>query len=187
MWIPKDMILTGQNEDIKFAPQLIETGTKNQAKVRITVLVADPVGNDKELGMSEVTLRARYNCHRAVTLAQIAVGDVITAENVKIEEDICGYPEPANWCPPYGLVARRPLPANTVISPDMLDLPKAAVRIGRNETVVIRVQMPGLVVTAMGKTMQNGRTGEHIKVRNLDSQRIILCRVNEDGTVQPVL
>ncbi len=64
---------------------------------------------------------------------------------------------------------------------------KTAARIGRNESVVIRVEMPGLVVTAMGKTMQDGHTGEHIKVRNLDSQRIILCRVNEDGTVEPIL
>ncbi|MHC4087226.1 MAG: flagella basal body P-ring formation protein FlgA [Planctomycetota bacterium] len=35
--------------------------------------------------------------------------------------------------------------------------------------------------------MQEGRTGEYIKVRNLNSQRIILARVKEDGTVEPVL
>jgi len=52
--------------------------------------------------------------------------------------------------------------------------------------VVIRVEMPGLLVTAMGKTMQEGRAGEYIKIRNLDSQRIILCKVNEDATVEPV-
>jgi len=185
--IPPDLILAGPSKDVKFSPQLIETGQTNQAKVRIAVLASDPVGDGKELAMREVTLRAKYNCRRAVTLTQIAAGTVITAENVKIEGVVCDYPEPANWRPPYGLVARRRLPANTVIDADTLDAAKTAVRIGRNESVVIRVQMPGLVVTAMGKTLQDGRVGEHIKVRNLDSQRIILCRVNEDGTVEPVL
>lgn len=185
--IPTDLILAGPSKDVKFSPQLIETGQTSQAKVRITVLVPDPVGDGKELGMREVTLCLKYNCRRAVTLTQIAAGAVITHENVKIQEDMSDYPEPVNWRPPYGLVARRRLPANTVIGPDMLDSAKTAVRIGRNKSVVIRVEMPGLVVTAMGKTMQDGHVGEHIKVRNLDSQRMILCRVNEDGTVEPIL
>jgi flagella basal body P-ring formation protein FlgA len=180
--IPPDLILAGPSKDVKFSPQLIETGQTNQAKVRIAVLA-----EGKELATREVALRFKYNCRRAVTLTQIAAGALITPENVKIEGVVCDYPEPANWRPPYGLVARRRLPANTVIDADTLDSAKTAVRIGRNETVVIRVQMPGLVVTAMGKTMQDGRVGEHIKVRNLDSQRMILCRVNEDGTVEPIL
>jgi flagella basal body P-ring formation protein FlgA len=185
--IPTDLILAGPSKDVKFSPQLIETGQTSQAKVRITVLVPDPVGDGKELGTREVTLCLKYNCRRAVTLTQITAGAVITHENVKIQEDMSDYPEPVNWRSPYGLVARRRLPANTVIGPDMLDSAKTAVRIGRNESVVIRVEMPGLVVTAMGKTMQDGHVGEHIKVRNLDSQRMILCRVNEDGTVEPIL
>jgi flagella basal body P-ring formation protein FlgA len=180
--IPPDLILAGPSKDVKFSPQLIETGQTNQAKVRIVV-----VADGKELATREVALRFKYNSRRAVTLAQIAAGTVITAENVKIESVVCDYPEPANWRPPYGLVARRRLPANTVIDADTLDAAKTAVRIGRNESVVIRFQMPGLVVTAMGKTLQDGRVGEHIKVRNLDSQRMILCRVNEDGTVEPIL
>jgi flagella basal body P-ring formation protein FlgA len=59
--------------------------------------------------------------------------------------------------------------------------------VGRNQSVIIRLEKPGLLVTAVGKTLENGRAGEHIKVRNVDSQRIILARVNEDGTVEPVL
>jgi flagella basal body P-ring formation protein FlgA len=42
-------------------------------------------------------------------------------------------------------------------------------------------------VTALGKAMQTGQEGEYIKVRNMDSQRIILCKVNQDRTVEPVL
>jgi flagella basal body P-ring formation protein FlgA len=41
-------------------------------------------------------------------------------------------------------------------------------------------------VTATGKAMEKGRLGECIKVKNIDSQRVILAKVNEDGTVEPV-
>jgi len=56
----------------------------------------------------------------------------------------------------------------------------------RNQNVIIRIDRLGLEVTAIGKTMQQGIAGEYIKVRNVDSQRIILAKVNEDGTVEPV-
>jgi flagella basal body P-ring formation protein FlgA len=64
---------------------------------------------------------------------------------------------------------------------------KSPIIIKRNQNVVIRIENPGFVITAMGKTMQDGRAGEYIKVRNVDSQRIILVRINEDGSVGPVL
>ena len=43
------------------------------------------------------------------------------------------------------------------------------------------------MVTAVGMALQEGRTGECVKVRNTDSSRVIVCKVNADGTVEPVL
>jgi flagella basal body P-ring formation protein FlgA len=57
----------------------------------------------------------------------------------------------------------------------------------RNETVVIRIQQPGLTVTAVGVALQEARAGEYVKVRNADSSRVIVCKVNADGTVEPML
>jgi flagella basal body P-ring formation protein FlgA len=42
-------------------------------------------------------------------------------------------------------------------------------------------------VTAVGVALQEARAGEYVKVRNADSSRIILCKVNVDGTVEPML
>lgn len=179
--VPRDLALPASTKDIETSAQLVKSGVRNQAKVRITV-----IADGKEIGMREVTLRLKYHCRKAVTLADIPTGAVISPENVKIESVISDHPEPAGWRPPYGLIARRRLPADTVIGPTMVSRAKSAVLIRRNETVVIRVEMPGLLVTAMGKTIQEGRAGEYIKIRNLDSQRIILCKVNEDATVEPV-
>jgi len=208
---PKDLILPGRSCDVRLSPRLVEGGAKNQAKVQITVFASDPVGGDKEIGTREVIFRLKFNRHSVVTLTEIPAGAVISPENVKIEKIVSDQaegldrirpaprlrgdklapaeagvgPEPEDWRPPYGLIAKRRLPANTVVRPDMLSSVEPTT-IERNETVVLRIDRPGLLVTALGKAMQKGQAGEYIKVRNLDSQRIILCRVVEDGTVEPI-
>jgi flagella basal body P-ring formation protein FlgA len=179
--IPKDLAVPEKSKDIKLSPRLAKSTSRNQAKVQITV-----VQNGKQIGECEVTFRLKYNCRRAVTLVDIPAGAVISSKNIKIENTISNHPEPVNWKPPYGLIAKRPLPANTVLGPHMFGPVKPEVIIGRNKNVVIRIERPLLVVTAMGKAMQDGRTGEYIRVRNLNSQRIILAKVKEDGTVEPV-
>lgn len=193
--IPKDLILPGSSDDITLSPHLVKSGARNQAKVVISVL-----SSGKEIGAGEVTLCLKFNYSMAVTLNEIPAGAVISPENVKIEKAASDYQGPVDWSgfpfcnksqngdpsPPYGLIAKRKLPANTIIHPDMVAPAKAGVSIKRNETVVIRIEKPGILITAVGKAMQEGRAGECIKIRNVDSQRIILAKVSEDGTVEPV-
>ncbi len=178
---PKDLAVPDSNKEIKFSPCLELSRARNQARVQIAVLA-----DGQEIGTRKISFRLKYNCRRAVTLADIPAGAVISPENIRIEETISSHPEPANWRPPYGLVAKRRIPANTVIRGDMVGQREPAVIVKRNQNVIIQIERPGLVVTAIGKAMQQARTGEYIKVRNLDSQRIILAKVNEDGTVEPV-
>lgn len=180
--VPDDLVLSKLNEDIKLTPRLVESGVGNQATVQIAVFV-----DNKEFAKREVTFRLKYHCHKVVTLTEIPEGSIIIPENVKIETIVSNYPEPANWKPPYGLIAKRKLPAKTVIRQNMVGAVGPAIFARRNETVVIRVERPGFVVTAVGKALQDGRVGEYIKVRNIDSKRIILCKVNEDGTVSPIM
>ncbi|MBW8039381.1 MAG: flagellar basal body P-ring formation protein FlgA [Planctomycetes bacterium] len=193
--IPKDLTLSGISKDLRLSACLIRSGIRNQVKVRVTVF-----SNDREMGVREVTFRLKYNCRRVVTKVDIPQGAVITPENVKIEKTISNYPEPADWTgspfssmsqngipiTPYGLITRRRLPANIVIRPGMVGPVKPEVSIKRNQGVVIRIDRLGLLITVTGKSMQDGRVGELIKVKNMDSQRIILAKVNEDGTVAPV-
>lgn len=178
--VPRDFILPKQN-DVILSPCLAQDNSSCLARVKIMVLVAG-----RRTDLREVTFRLKYNCRRAVALVDIPAGAVISPQNVKIENVASSYPEPADWKAPYGLVAKRRLPANTQIRPQMASPIKPPVIVKRNQNVLIRVQRPGLLVTAIGKTMQDGRAGEFIKVRNTDSARIILARVNNDGTVEPV-
>ncbi|GAH64612.1 unnamed protein product [marine sediment metagenome] len=179
--MPKDLVVRGAGKDIKLLPRLGGSGTRNQARVQIAVFAGG-----REIAEREVTFRLKYNRRRPVTLVEFGAGAVISPENVKIESTVSNYPEPADWRPPYGLVTRRRVAANTVLRPNMVGPVEPAVVVERNQTVVIRIERPGFLVTAIGKAKQKGRAGDFIKVQNVDSRRVILAKVNEDGTVEPV-
>jgi flagella basal body P-ring formation protein FlgA len=177
---PKDFIIPGTGKDIRFSPRLVRGSAKNQAKVEIAVL-----SGDEKIGQREVSFGLKYDRRQVITKVDIPAGGIISTENVKIETAPSDYPEPADWKSPYGLTARRRLTAKTVLRPNMVGPLKSPIIVKRNQNVVIRIEKPGFVVTAIGKTIQDGRAGEYIKVRNVDSQRIILVRINEDGSVEP--
>jgi flagella basal body P-ring formation protein FlgA len=178
---PKDLVLPDEPQNMQLVARFVENGAGGFVTIQVAVVV-----DGKEVGSRTVLLRLRYRCHKAVALRDIAEGATLTPENVKIEETVSDRPE-AGWRSPYGLVALRNLPARTEIRDGMIDTPEPSLLIRRNETVVIRVQRPGFLVTAVGLAMQEGRAGQYVKVRNTDSHRVIVCKVNDDGTVEPVL
>lgn len=179
---PVNLILEGSRQDVKLSPRLLRSSAPNQVRIQIAV-----VSGGKEIASREVGFRLKFNSHKVVTLVEIPAGGVISPENVKVGKTVSSYPDPADWGTPYGLVARRRLPANTVLSSNMIGPVEPAIVVKRNQNVIIRIAAGGLVVTAMGQTVEEGSAGEYVRVRNVDSQRIILARVNEDGTVEPVL
>jgi len=178
---PKDLVLLDEPRNMHLVPRFVENGASGFVTVQVAV-----VADGKEVGSRTVPLRLRYRCRKAVTLQEIPEGATLTPENVKIEETVSDRPE-TGWKAPYGLVALRDLPARAEIRNGMIDAPQPSLIIRRNETVVIRLQRPGFLVTAVGLAMQEGRVGQYVKVRNTDSHRIIVCKVNDDGTVEPVL
>lgn len=178
---PTDLVVPGDVKDVKLSPRLSGETSGGQGKVEIVV-----VGDGKKIGVCEVSFGLKYNSRISVALVDIPAGGTIGPENIRIEKVLSDSPEACDWREPYGLVARRRIAADTVIRSKMVGLRKADVIVKRNRAVVIQYESPVLLVTAVGKAMQDGRAGEYIKVRNVDSQRIILAKVNEDGTVEPV-
>jgi flagella basal body P-ring formation protein FlgA len=136
-----------------------------------------------------------------VAKKEIDRGEVITADNLRIQAGVTDYPDTANrdgWARatlsaqgepqvPTGLIARRLIPKDTVLRAGMIGPVEPPVLVKRRQTVVIRFEQFGLTVTAVGLAEQEGRLGEMIKVRNVDSKRIIVAEINADGTVSPVL
>lgn len=179
---PKALVLSGQPQDIQLRPELVRGAVRGHATVRVGVVV-----DGREVGTRDISFRLRYERHRVVASEPLAEGTILTPENVRIESVVADQPEPPGWTPPYGWVVRRTIAADAEIHESMLDTTHATVLVRRNETVLIRMERPGILVTAMGTSLQEGRTGELVKVRNADSSRIIVCKVTADGSVEPVM
>jgi len=179
---PKDLVLPSNAVDLQVTPKFVRSGARGHVAIQIVV-----TADGKEVGTREITFRLKYRCHRVVTTEKIAEGTVLTAENIRLETVSSDQPEPIGWRPPYGLVAVRELGEGLEVRPDMVNAAQSPVLVRRNETVLIHLEMPGLTVTAMGVALQEGRTGDCVKVRNADSSRVIVCKVNADGSVEPML
>jgi flagella basal body P-ring formation protein FlgA len=179
---PKSLVLAGQPKDVQLKPQFVRSPTSGLVTVQMQVLV-----DGKNVDTRSVPYRLRYKCRQAVAVTDIAQGIPLTTDNIRIETRVSDRPEPAGWKPPYGLLATRGLKANSLIRDDMLATAQSGVVVRRNETVMIRLERPGFTVTAVGTALQKAQAGETIKVRNDDSRRVIDCKVNADGTVEPIL
>lgn len=179
---PKDFAIQGVAKNVTFSPRLARSNVKNQAKVEITVL-----SNDKKIAVREALFDLKYTCRHVVAKVDIAAGAIIEADNVRIEEKTSSQPEASDWKSPYGLVAKRAMRAGTVIRSHMAGPAQSPIIVKRNQSVVIRIESPGFLITAVGVALLDGKAGENVKVRNVDSQRIIVARINDDGSVEPVL
>jgi len=178
---PEDLVLPGASQSINLSTSLPRGSAVNKPRVRIDVFA-----DGKRIGTRQVVFALKYNRRTAIALVDIPKGAVINPDDVNIATRTANYPEPDNWSPPYGHIATRAIDANSVIEPYMTASAKPQVLVKRNETVLVRLEIPGLLITAAATALQNGAAGDLIKVRNVDSKIIICVKVNEDGTVEPV-
>jgi flagella basal body P-ring formation protein FlgA len=167
---------------VELIPHLVSRNASGQANMEISVKA-----DGATVASKQISFRPIFNIRQAVTTTDIKKGTLLTADNTRIEKALSDEAQPANWVEPIGFTAARDLPAGTVLSQGMAKPPVPKVVIARNQTVVIRIDNAGLTITALGKAIQQGSTGDCIKVRNIDSQRIVTAKVNEDGTVEPIL
>ena len=180
----RDLTIDGNHPGMHLAPRLAQ-GSHSSGSVRVRVAA---VCGNAEIAGQEILLRLRYTCRKVVAVSDLAKDMAISAENVRIEDSLSDQAQPVDWRPPYGRVLKRALTAGSEVREEALTEPAQGITaIRRNETVVIRVQRPGLLITAQGKMMTDGRAGDTVKVRNTDSNRIVLCKVKADGSVEPLL
>ena len=179
---PDNIYFSNDYENIEYSYNIKRNSRGNQASVEVTVLA-----DKKKIGTRNVIFAMQYENRTPVAIADIPAGTLISTENTRIEKRPSSCPEPADWKAPYGLITKSKISANTVINSNMISSVTSQTALKRNQNVVIRIRKPGFEITAVGITMQDGKTGDFIKVRNVDSQRIIMARINEDGCVEPVL
>lgn len=80
-----------------------------------------------------------------------------------------------------GFVARRPIPAEQVMTPALVDPAKM---INRGEKVVIVAEGPGLSIRATGLAMEDGAFGELVRVRNTSTNKVVEGRITAPGLIK---
>ena len=177
---PAELVAPASGE-IALKAELAKGAPADHAKVRVSASAGE-----RALAVRELLFKVVHPARRAVTKKEIPAGDVITTENASIETVMVERRPSPDWTAPYGMIANRRLPAGTVIEAGMARRVKPAIVVRRNHNVVMRIRGFGFTITAVGLALQDGRAGDFIKVRNVDTRRVITARVVFDGTVEPV-
>ncbi len=177
---PKDMTVPAV-KDIQ-----IKSRQGKGAPTGYVIVVVAAVSGKRELAVRKIYFKLVYPVRQAVAKKDIAAGEVLSPDNTAVRVVGVNRSPRGDWTSPFGKVAVRAIRAGKVIAPNLMRARKAPVVVRRNKTVQMKIAGPGFTITAVGKALADGRVGELIKVRNIDSRRIVMARVAADGTVQPI-
>ncbi len=104
-------------------------------------------------------------------------GDLISEKDIIVRETymngkLAGYPASADEV--IGKALKRDVPANTVITDQVLE---NQVVMKRGDIVTIIAESNKLIVHAKGRTIDKGRIGENIRVKNIASGKELTAKV----------
>ena len=177
---PPQPVVGPSGREMRLEARLVPQDVAGEAKVEVAVMV-----DGRREAVQTVLFRLSYVQREAVAARDIPAGAVMTGENVTIRTVPSDSPPPVDWAPPLGQVAAQTIRQGAVIRSPRRP-PGAAVAVRRSETVIMRIQGAGFLLTGLGQALEDGRPGSLIKVRNTDSSRVVMAKVAADGTVEPV-
>lgn len=180
--VGRSIIIPGQNAKVTMIPRLGKRLSVSQTTVDVDIMV-----DGKIIGTNQVIYRPMYNCRRFVAKTDLPAGTVISSGNTKMETVESTIPEPRTWQSPMGLVVRRNIRIGSLIRNSQVAKPRPPILIKRNALVVIKIQTASLTLTVSGQALGEGAFGDTIKIKNVDSKKIIICKVNFDGSVSPLI
>ncbi len=177
----EELVLPVGEGKSELRPYLLENCPVNRPKVRVAV-----IRGTKQIGARDVIFTRVYPHRQAVALRDIRPGEKITPKNAEIRTTDAGAPGPKEFVSPFGEVARIAIKAGKVILPGAMRTNKRDITIRRDQIVVMRISGAGFTISGLGKSLQDASVGDIIKVRNVDTNRIVVGRVGLDGTVTPI-
>ncbi len=121
-----------------------------------------------------------------IAVRAINPGDEFTVENVAFRRVAVDGPMAVPGREQIiGQRARRLLrPLQAITLADIAEAEQESAPIKPRQIVELLVQRPGLKVTARGESLQSARVGDMIRVRNVDSNRVIVGWVIAPGVVE---
>ncbi len=180
----KDFKLPVDAKHVELVAGLVGDKVGNKPVVQVAIMA-----DGKKVGYRNVKFSLLYSCQKIVAARDIAVGERLTKANTKIVRVNSTGNKPIEYLVPYGFVASIAIKSEAEITKGMVVNPISEVLVKRNKNVSVVISKPGLYLTATGKAMDDGRVGDCIRVKMLISNttRIIYAKINNNGTVEPVM
>jgi flagella basal body P-ring formation protein FlgA len=135
-----------------------------------------------------LSLRSTLSQTKSIVLVQLEKDDRFTSENVHTErEELTSPPNRALWSGDLAKhkAKQRLAPGHVLTSQDVEPLEEAnPLLVKQNQLVKMIAQAGPVLITTHGECLTNGRMGETVRVRNLDSKAIVFARVVDRACVQ---
>ena len=129
-----------------------------------------------------VKLEAKLYEQVVVAIRPIAAQEIIDAEDLRIERldvsRLTGYMTDIGKA--AGMVSRRPIALGTPITGSMVAKP---VLIKRGSLVTLISRVGGVEASAAAQALQDGVQNQIIRVKNMNTQKIVVAQVIDDSTV----
>lgn len=140
-------------------------------------------GEDGRPRVSYVSFRVYEKKTLFYTKKALSKGSAVSADDLGSKETYISENEliyPKELRDVVGKVLKKDVAPGAVLTMAILDSPQV---IRRGETVTIVGENKQLLVRTKGKAEDSGRVGEKIRVKNLSSDREVVGRVADNGTV----
>ncbi len=136
--------------------------------------------------VTKVTIQCAVKLYRKIVVAAgpINAGEILTASSLRLERMDAGklgagYFTETNKV--INLMARRSLTPGMVVMDSMVNKP---ILIKRGTLINLVARIGSMEITTTGQAMQNGIEGQLIRVKNINSTKIISGKVLDENTVQ---
>ena len=136
--------------------------------------------------VTKVTIQCAVKLYRQIVVAAgpINAGEILTASSLRLERMDAGklgagYFTEINKV--INLMARRSLTPGMVVMDSMVNKP---ILIKRGTLINLVARIGSMEITTTGQAMQNGIEGQLIRVKNINSTKIISGKVLDENTVQ---
>lgn len=134
-------------------------------------------------------VQAHITAYTEVLIANRTIrrGEHLTTADFTLEKrDLSLLPKNYLTLPEHaeGLVAKRPVQRGSVLIANVLEAPRL---VHRGQTISLLAIRNGIQVRMKGKSLNDGISGQRVRVKNLSSNRIIEGIVIDEGTVRVTL
>ncbi len=144
--------------------------------------------NGERLAVVPVLLDVKAQQGVAVALRRIEVGEELGGDNIRFEQQMIDDPGACLTALDVaaGRKARRAIPAGQVVPTAAVDITRVdnPILVKQRDLVKLIARVGSLRVTALAEAQQDGRAGDRVRVRNVDSRKDVLGRVVGRGLVE---